>query len=101
MEVINTTGRRKASIARLYMKAGKGEIKVNGKDYKEYFPQQHIQQKCCNNGNQKGSRLLLSILHKKSYWFQALISAMKDPYLKLGEFIQKFQAVEGKEYNIN
>ena len=43
MEVINTTGRRKASIARLYMKAGKGEIKVNGKDYKEYFPQANIQ----------------------------------------------------------
>ena len=25
------------------MKAGKGEIKVNGKDYKEYFPQANIQ----------------------------------------------------------
>ena len=43
MEVINTTGRRKASIARLYMKAGKGDIKINGKDYKEYFPQENIQ----------------------------------------------------------
>ena len=43
MEVINTTGRRKASVARLYLKAGKGEIKINGKDYKEYFPQANIQ----------------------------------------------------------
>lgn len=43
MELINTTGRRKASIARLYMKAGKGNIVVNGKDYKVYFPQADIQ----------------------------------------------------------
>ena len=43
MEVINTTGRRKASVARLYLKAGKGEIKINGKDYKEYCPQANIQ----------------------------------------------------------
>ncbi|NNE26826.1 MAG: 30S ribosomal protein S9 [Saprospiraceae bacterium] len=43
MEVINTTGRRKASVARLYMKAGKGAITINGKDYKEYFPQANIQ----------------------------------------------------------
>ncbi|MBT8188849.1 MAG: 30S ribosomal protein S9 [Saprospiraceae bacterium] len=43
MEVINTIGRRKASVARLYLKAGKGEILVNGKDYKEYFPQPNIQ----------------------------------------------------------
>jgi len=37
MEVINTVGRRKCSVARIYLSAGKGEIKVNGKDYKEYF----------------------------------------------------------------
>ncbi len=43
MEIINTTGRRKASVARLYMKAGKGNIVVNGKDYKVYFPQANIQ----------------------------------------------------------
>ena len=43
MEVINTIGRRKASVARLYMKAGSGKIVVNGKDYKDYFPQANIQ----------------------------------------------------------
>lgn len=43
MEVINTIGRRKASVARLYMKAGGGKIVVNGKDYKDYFPQPNIQ----------------------------------------------------------
>jgi len=43
MEVINTIGRRKASVARLYLKAGSGNIVVNGKDYKDYFPQPNIQ----------------------------------------------------------
>jgi small subunit ribosomal protein S9 len=42
MEVINTSGRRKAAVARIYMKAGSGNIVVNGKDYKEYFPQENI-----------------------------------------------------------
>ncbi len=39
MEVINTIGRRKTAIARIYMTPGKGSITVNNKDYKEYFPQ--------------------------------------------------------------
>jgi len=43
MEMINAIGRRKASIARVYLKQGKGAITVNGRDYKEYFPQKHIQ----------------------------------------------------------
>ena len=38
MEVINKIGRRKTAVARIYMTPGKGEIKVNGRDYKEYFP---------------------------------------------------------------
>lgn len=38
MEVINTIGRRKAAIARVYVSEGKGQIIVNNKDYKEYFP---------------------------------------------------------------
>jgi len=37
MEVINTLGRRKTSVARIYLKQGKGKIIVNKKDYKEYF----------------------------------------------------------------
>lgn len=38
MDVINTIGRRKTAIARIYMKEGSGNIVVNKKDYKEYFP---------------------------------------------------------------
>ncbi|MDF1572525.1 MAG: 30S ribosomal protein S9 [Bacteroidales bacterium] len=38
MEVINTLGRRKRAIARVYLSDGKGQITVNDKDYKEYFP---------------------------------------------------------------
>ncbi|GAB1404041.1 MAG: 30S ribosomal protein S9 [Lentimicrobiaceae bacterium] len=38
MEVINTLGRRKKAIARIYLKDGNGVITVNGRDYKEYFP---------------------------------------------------------------
>ena len=37
MEVVNTTGRRKTSVARVYVSKGKGNITVNGKDAKEYF----------------------------------------------------------------
>lgn len=43
MEMINTIGRRKAAVARVYLTKGTGKILVNGKDYKEYFPQVHIQ----------------------------------------------------------
>lgn len=38
MEVINTLGRRKKSIARIYLSEGKGNFTINGRDYKEYFP---------------------------------------------------------------
>jgi len=38
MDVINTIGRRKTSVARIYMQPGKGKITVNNKDMKEYFP---------------------------------------------------------------
>ncbi|MCD4747188.1 MAG: 30S ribosomal protein S9 [Bacteroidales bacterium] len=37
MEVINTIGRRKTAIARIYLNEGSGKITVNKKDYKEYF----------------------------------------------------------------
>lgn len=37
MEVINTSGRRKTAVARIYMKEGNGNITVNGRDYTEYF----------------------------------------------------------------
>ena len=37
MQIINTIGRRKTSIARVYVMPGKGDIKVNDRDIKEYF----------------------------------------------------------------
>ncbi|MBL7911040.1 MAG: 30S ribosomal protein S9 [Bacteroidia bacterium] len=37
MEVINTSGRRKTSVARAYVTKGSGNIEVNGREYKEYF----------------------------------------------------------------
>jgi small subunit ribosomal protein S9 len=43
MESINATGRRKASVARVYLTKGKGSIAVNGKDLKDYFPQVNMQ----------------------------------------------------------
>jgi small subunit ribosomal protein S9 len=45
METIHTIGRRKASVARIYMSKGKGKITVNGKDFKEYFPVDTMQYK--------------------------------------------------------
>ena len=45
MEIIHTIGRRKASVARIYMSKGKGKITVNGKDFKEYFPVDTMQYK--------------------------------------------------------
>ena len=32
------TGRRKSSVARVYLTSGKGEITVNGRPVKDYFP---------------------------------------------------------------
>ncbi len=45
MDVITTIGRRKRAIARVYFKQGKGNISVNNKDYREYFPVIEQQQK--------------------------------------------------------
>ena len=38
MEVISSIGRRKTSVARIYMTAGKGEITVNNRSLEDYFP---------------------------------------------------------------
>lgn len=43
MQTINATGRRKSAIARVYLKQGSGNISINGRDYKEYFPVFHMQ----------------------------------------------------------
>ena len=45
METIHTIGRRKASVARIYVSKGKGSITVNGRDFKEYFPVVSMQYK--------------------------------------------------------
>jgi len=37
MDVINTSGRRKKAVARIYLSEGKGNMVVNGKDYKDFF----------------------------------------------------------------
>ena len=42
MEVINTIGRRKAAIARVYLSEGKGQITVNNRDFKDYFPDKQL-----------------------------------------------------------
>ena len=45
MDTIHAIGRRKASVARIYLKKGKGNITVNGKDLKDYFPVSTMQYK--------------------------------------------------------
>ena len=43
MEVVNTIGRRKSAVARIYLSDGKGNITVNKRDMKEYFPAETLQ----------------------------------------------------------
>ena len=38
MEVVNTVGRRKAAVARVFVKAGTGKITINQKELSVYFP---------------------------------------------------------------
>jgi small subunit ribosomal protein S9 len=45
MEVINALGRRKTSVARVYLTKGSGSVIVNKKDYKEFFPVDTLQAK--------------------------------------------------------
>jgi small subunit ribosomal protein S9 len=43
MEQIIAVGRRKASIARIFLAKGSGKITINGKDYKQFMPVVHLQ----------------------------------------------------------
>jgi small subunit ribosomal protein S9 len=43
MEILNTSGRRKTSVARIYMTSGQGNITINDRDIKEYFPSEVLQ----------------------------------------------------------
>ena len=45
MEAINTVGRRKASVARIHVTKGSGNININGKKLEEYFTVTHISNK--------------------------------------------------------
>ncbi|MCB0735634.1 MAG: 30S ribosomal protein S9 [Flavobacteriales bacterium] len=66
METINTSGRRKTAVARVYLTPGKGEIVVNKRDYKEYFPSPSQQYKVnqpfelCNLAGQYDVKATLS-----------------------------------------
>jgi small subunit ribosomal protein S9 len=42
-EVINTVGRRKTAVARIYVKAGQGSITINNRDLKQYFTIETLQ----------------------------------------------------------
>ena len=35
------TGRRKTSVARVFLKSGSGKISINGKHYKDYYVDSH------------------------------------------------------------
>ena len=43
MDVVNALGRRKSSIARVYVSEGTGKITINKKDLNEYFPSSILQ----------------------------------------------------------
>jgi small subunit ribosomal protein S9 len=43
METINTIGRRKSAVARIYISPGKGNIIINNRELKEYFTTEILQ----------------------------------------------------------
>jgi len=43
MEVVNAIGRRKAAVARVYVKEGDGKITINKRDLENYFPSTLLQ----------------------------------------------------------
>ena len=43
MDIINATGRRKAAIARVYLKEGNGTITINKRKLEDYFPSPILQ----------------------------------------------------------
>lgn len=45
MEVVNTLGRRKTSVARVYLKEGNGTIMINNRTLEDYFPTSVLQYK--------------------------------------------------------
>ncbi len=45
MSTINTIGRRKAAVARVYLEKGNGTISVNGRELNDYFPISNLSNK--------------------------------------------------------
>ncbi|MDE6482429.1 MAG: 30S ribosomal protein S9 [Rikenellaceae bacterium] len=43
MEVVNTIGRRKSAVARVYVKSGNGTITINSRPIENYFPMEIFQ----------------------------------------------------------
>ena len=43
MEIVNTVGRRKAAVARVFVKPGNGSITINHKELSTYFPLEILQ----------------------------------------------------------
>ncbi|GHT76422.1 30S ribosomal protein S9 [Bacteroidia bacterium] len=43
MEVVNALGRRKAAVARVYVKEGSGNIRINKRELETYFPSSILQ----------------------------------------------------------
>jgi small subunit ribosomal protein S9 len=43
MDIINAVGRRKAAVARVYLKEGTGNILINKRDLVSYFPEERMQ----------------------------------------------------------
>lgn len=43
MEFVNAIGRRKAAIARVYLKEGNGKIVINNREFKSYFTTPQLQ----------------------------------------------------------
>ena len=55
MEVIHKIGRRKTAVARVYAAPGTGNITINKKDYKDYFPTAPLQYKVLQPLNMTGN----------------------------------------------
>ena len=45
MEIVHKSGRRKKSVARVYLSKGKGAYSINGKSLNDYFPTDTLQYK--------------------------------------------------------
>ncbi|PIP54567.1 MAG: 30S ribosomal protein S9 [Bacteroidetes bacterium CG23_combo_of_CG06-09_8_20_14_all_32_9] len=43
MVIVNSTGRRKSAIARIYLKEGSGKITINDREFKNYFTTPQLQ----------------------------------------------------------